>query len=205
MPEKECRITVFSDYICPFCYIGHHRLARLNDCFTLKINWAFIEIHPETDPAGEPVASLQYPSQQWQKMMRQLDALAEAEGITMREHDFTTNSQQALQLAESIKTEGRDTFYRLHERLFEAFFVDGLNIGSREVLQQIAQECGISSGRFEQAMDDEAARQRRMAHYQLARQYGIEAVPSFVFGEEKLTGVVSEKRLRQAAQAMTQV
>jgi len=35
----ELKVTVYSDYICPFCYVGYHRLLRLRDNYNLKINW----------------------------------------------------------------------------------------------------------------------------------------------------------------------
>ena len=38
--------TVFTDYICPFCYVGDARLDRLREDYALKINWCFVEIHP---------------------------------------------------------------------------------------------------------------------------------------------------------------
>ena len=47
--------TVFSDYICPFCYIGDLRLDRLREHFDLKINWMLLEIHPETPAGGMPI------------------------------------------------------------------------------------------------------------------------------------------------------
>ena len=72
----ELRLTVFSDYICPFCYVGYHRLMRLRDVYDLKINWCLIEIHPETPPGGKPVSELGYGKTQWQQMMANLDRLA---------------------------------------------------------------------------------------------------------------------------------
>ena len=92
----ELRVTVFSDYICPFCYVGHHRLMRLRDNYDLRINWCFIEIHPETSAEGEPVASLDYPSEQWNQLMQNLEIVAREEGIPIAEHTFTTNSRDAL-------------------------------------------------------------------------------------------------------------
>ena len=44
--------TVFSDYICPFCYVGDVRLDRLREYYELKISWCFVEIHPETPAEG---------------------------------------------------------------------------------------------------------------------------------------------------------
>jgi len=195
----ELKITVFSDYICPFCYVGHHRLMRLRDKYDLKINWCFIEIHPETSPEGEPVASLEYPSEQWNQLMQNLEAVAKEEGISMAEHNFTTNSKDALLLSEAAKEQGREKFYALHEKLFTAFFVDSRNIGDRDILRELATECGIGSDVIEQAWQDKKYQQRILSNYHAAREHEIQAVPSFIFGERKLTGVVTEDVMRSAA------
>ena len=193
------KLTVFSDYICPFCYVGYHRLMRLRDQYDLKINWCFIEIHPETSAEGEPVASLDYPSEQWNQLMQNLDAVAREEGIAMAEHTFTTNSKDALLLAEAAKEQGHEKFYDLHERLFSAFFVDSRNIGDRNILLELAAASGIDNEVVESAWKDRKYEQRILSNYHQARRYGIQAVPSFVFGERKLTGVVPEDLLRSAA------
>jgi predicted DsbA family dithiol-disulfide isomerase len=195
----ELRVTVFSDYICPFCYVGHHRLMRLRDTYELKINWCFVEIHPETDAAGEPVSSLDYPSDYWNALMHNLETVAAEEGIRMATHDFTTNSHDALLLAEAAKQLGRETFYRLHEKLFSAYFIDQVNIGDRNQLRAIALACGIDEDTVESAWSDEQYRQRLLHNYDLARRYEIQGVPAFIFGERKLSGVVSEKLMRAAA------
>jgi predicted DsbA family dithiol-disulfide isomerase len=198
----ELRLTVFSDYICPFCYVGHHRLMRLRDEYDLKINWCFIEIHPETSPQGEPVASLEYPSEQWNLMMQNLEAVAKEEGIAMAEHTFTTNSKDALLLSEAAKEQGREKFYDLHEKLFAAFFVDNRNIGDRNILRELAADSGIDREAVESAWQDEKYRQRILSGYHAARQHEIQAVPSFIFGERKLTGVVTEDVMRSAAREL---
>ena len=198
----ELKLTVFSDYICPFCYVGHHRLMRLRDSYDLKINWCFIEIHPETSPEGEPVASLEYPSEQWNQLMHNLEAVAEEEGIAMAEHSFTTNSKDALLLSEAAREQGREKFYDLHEKLFAAFFVDSRNIGDRNILRELAADCGIDNEAVESAWQDEKYQQRILSNYHAARQHEIQAVPTFIFGERKLTGVVTEDVMRSAARDM---
>lgn len=200
----ELRLTVFSDYICPFCYVGHHRLMRLRDEYDLKINWCFIEIHPETSPQGEPVASLEYPSEQWNQLMQNLEAVAKEEGIAMAEHTFTTNSKDALLLSEAAKEQGREKFYDLHEKLFAAFFVDSRNIGDRNILRELAAGSGIDNDAIESAWQDEKYQQRILSSYHAARQHEIQAVPSFIFGERKLTGVVTEDVMRSAARELVE-
>lgn len=198
----ELKVTVFSDYICPFCYVGHHRLMRLQDSYDLKINWCFVEIHPESSAEGEPVTSLQYPSDYWIELMANLNRVADEEHIPLAEHTFTTNSKDALMLSEYCKRLGRDTFYKLHESLFSAFFVHNKNIGDRSVLREIANNCNISDSIIDESWEDEATGQRIINNLNSARQYAIKAVPSFVFGERILTGVVSEKAMRDAAEEL---
>ena len=202
MNVAELRVTVFSDYICPFCYVGYHRLMRLRDAYDLKINWRLIEIHPETSPQGEPVTSLAYPSEQWNQLMQNLKAVAREEGITLADHTFTTNSRDALLLAEAAKESGREKFYGLHDKLFTAFFVDSQNIGDRNILRALAASCGIPKDAVESAWGDQKYQQRIMSNYHAARQHEIQAVPSFIFGERKLTGVVTEDTMRSAASAL---
>ena len=199
MNLPELKITVFSDYICPFCYVGHHRLMRLRDEYDLKINWCFLEIHPETSAGGEPVASLEYPSEQWNQLMQNLETVAREEGIAMAEHTFTTNSKDALLLSEAAKETGREKFYDLHEKLFTAFFVDSRNIGDRNILRELAAESGIDNEIVESAWHDSKYEQRIISNYHEARRHEIQAVPSFIFGERRLTGVVTEDVMRSAA------
>lgn len=195
----ELKITVFSDYICPFCYVGHHRLMRLKDTYDLKINWCFLEIHPENSPDGDPVTDLNYPSEYWNELMENLTRVAKEENIPLSEHTFTTNSKDSLLLSERSKQLGRDIFYSLHEKLFTAFFVDNKNIGDRNVLREIARDCGIENKIIESTWDDKKIQQRIIQNFNAARKYDIKSVPSFVFGERVLTGVVSELVMRDAA------
>lgn len=195
----EIKITVFSDYICPFCYVGHHRLMRLNNEYDLKINWCFLEIHPENSAEGEPVTNLDYSSDFWNELMRNLKLLAEEENIPLTEHTFTTNSKDAMLLAEACKKLGRKIFYQLHEKLFTSFFVDKKNIGDRDILREIANDCGIDDKFIDAAWADKKLQQQLLENFNHARQHKIKSVPSFVFGEHVLTGVVNEDIMREAA------
>lgn len=204
MKLPELKVTVFSDYICPFCYVGHHRLQRLRDSYDLKINWCFLEIHPETSAEGEAIDSLEYPSEQWQQMMANLERIASEEHIPLSELSFITNSKDALLLSEAAKQCGSDRFYSLHEKLFTAYFVDAKNIGDRDVLRTIASDCNIDADVVESAWSDERYPQRLLHNFDLARRYAVQSVPSFIFGERVLTGVVTESIFRDAAEQLLQ-
>jgi len=200
--KPELKVTIFSDYICPFCYVGDARLNRLRADYELKVNWCFLEIHPETSPEGEPVASLDYPSETWQRMMATLQEMAKEENLFFLDHDFTTNSRSALLLAEAAKYIDRDVFYRLHNRLFEAYFSEGQNIGDRECLRRLALDTGMNEEQIDAAWQDSAV-EGRLQHYQkAAHDLGVKATPTYFIGEQRLDGAVPVGQLVQAARAL---
>jgi len=200
--KPELKVTVFSDYICPFCYVGDARLNRLRTCFDLKVNWCFLEIHPETSPQGQSVTSLNYPEETWTRMMATLRQMAEEENLVFGEHNFTTNSRSALQLAEAAKAVDPAVFYRLHARLFEAFFSAGRNIGDRDCLHSLALDAGMTESQIGSAWQDEAVAKRLQRHLQAAQQLRVRATPTFFIGERRLDGAVPVDQLVQAAQAL---
>lgn len=200
MPTKpELLVTVFSDYICPFCYIGHVRLARLRNEYDLKINWRFIEIHPDTPSEGQSVEKLGYEPEQWKLMMDNLQRMANEDGINFADHRITTNSHKALLLAEAAKEEGREIFYSLNEKLYQAYFVDGENIGEVAVLETIAKKCGVSKDTVRTAWKDSKYEEILNKNLLNAVALNITGTPTFFFGKTQLTGALSEAELREAA------
>jgi predicted DsbA family dithiol-disulfide isomerase len=195
-------VTVFSDYICPFCYIGSVRLDRLRSEFDLKVNWAPVEIHPDNPEQGRPVAELGYPPVQWQQMMTALHRMAEEEGIDIAERTFTTNSHRALLLSEAAKEEGAEIFYRLHNRLFQAYFGERQNIGQPDVLRVLAREVGLSEHGVERAWQDPHFERRLQGCQVRAAQLGITGTPAFIIGKRLLLGAVPTSMLREAARAV---
>ena len=193
------KVTVFSDYICPFCYIGDLRLSRLREHFNLRVNWCAIEIHPETPAEGRPIESLGYDDERRQAMMTSLNEMATAEGVVLKDREFTTNSRLALLLAEAAKLQGREVFYRLHNALFEAFFVEGRNIGERAVPEALARKAGMSDDQIAAAWDDAASIEKLAQYRQAARDLSVRATPTFFIGEQRLDGAVPYSQLLDAA------
>ena len=136
--------------------------------------------------------------------MAGLKKVAAEENIPIAEHSFTTHSKDAIQLAEYCKQQGKETFYKLHESLLSSFFVDEKNIGDRKVLKEIANNCGISDEIINAAWDDEKAKNAITNNFNLVNKYEIQSVPSFIFGERTLTGVVDESTMRSAAEDLLQ-
>ena len=199
MEKPELPVVLFSDYICPFCYIGDRRLARLGERYDLKVERRFLEIHPDTPPAGVPVSELGYPPEQWRQMMANLSRMADEEKISLAERKITTNSHKALLLAEAAQKEGAEVFEALNEKLFAAFFGEGRNIGDEAVLRSLAQEAGVSPEIVERAFRDPAYEQMLRANQAIAGQFGITGVPAYLIGNRIVVGAVPTETLLAAA------
>lgn len=200
MGEKpKLSVSVFSDYICPFCYIGDRRLARLADRYDLAVDWHFLEIHPDTPASGMPVSELGYPAEQWRQMMEHLTRMAGEENIPLAERKITTNSHRALLLAEAAKEEGAGVLGSLSEKLFAAFFGEGRNIGDDSVLRALAEEAGVRPEVVERAWSEPVYEEKLLANREVAAQLGITGVPTFLIGNRIIAGAVPAQMLLDAA------
>jgi predicted DsbA family dithiol-disulfide isomerase len=194
------RVTVFSDYICPFCYLGYLRLERLRSRYDLKVNWCLLEIHAEIPPQGGSFAALGYTPERWERLRSDLQVEAEADHVRLGGLHYTANSHKALLLAEAAKEEGAGVFYPLHRRLFEAYLCDGLDIGNARVLDELALAAGAPPQLAARAWG-EPRYELKLRHYALAaRELGVTATPTFYFDERGLSGLQPLQSLLAAAQ-----
>ncbi len=128
-----------------------------------------------------------------------LKIMAEEEGLDLTRHEFTTNSQKALLLAEAAKEAGHELFYRLHNALFQSFLITGRNIGDEKVLRDIANQVGVPGEIIARAWSDPRYTRRLATNQKAAREMRLQGVPTYAVGSKILIGTVSTARLREAA------
>ncbi len=202
-PQSSLPVTVFTDYICPFCYIGFLRLHRLTEDYQLAVDWRFLEIHPDNPPEGRSVSELGYPPEQWARMMTNLSSMAAEEGVRLAERRFTTNSHQALLLAEAVKCHLPDEFRQLNRRMFEAYFLEQKNIGNPEVLRALADEAAVPARLVDQAWRDSRYAESLRRNLRDAARLNILGTPTFLINDRIAAGAVPVSVLRQMANAAT--
>ncbi len=123
MPLK---IKMYSDFICPFCYIGFEVFRKLKPEFDLELDWRGFQIHPEW-PAEGMLAS------EWrngmdpaarQAVWQRIQAMAVAAGFEMKPPELLTNSRLSLEAAEFAKEAGVGEAF--DERVYRAYFYEGI-------------------------------------------------------------------------------
>ncbi|MDT7952186.1 MAG: DsbA family oxidoreductase [Acetobacteraceae bacterium] len=183
------RLDVYSDVICPWCYIGkRHMEVALAEVgaqgHSFEVSWRPFQLNPDM-PAGG-VARDEYRRAKFGSLerSRELDAqvasAASAAGLEIR-HDRmarTPNTLAAHRLIQFAGEQGRQD--SLVDRLFEAYFVEGRDIGERETLIALAASAGLDAAETAEFLDSGRLSREVQAEDQAVRQAGLNGVPTFV-------------------------
>ncbi|MBS1679157.1 MAG: DsbA family oxidoreductase [Actinobacteria bacterium] len=205
-------IEVFSDVVCPWCYLGKRRLEAALESFdgAPEVTWRAFQLQPDAPRFGEPgagelsVTALQkrgYPPAQIEQMQGRLTALAAAEGLDYAlDRAHHVNSFDAHRLAKAAGRHGRAD--AMVERLFRAQQVEALRVDDPAVLARLAAEVGLPATT---PAEDEADAAAVVADLQEGRAIGVNGVPFFVLDRRlAVSGAQSAELLGRAlAQAAT--
>ncbi|MDH5183101.1 MAG: DsbA family protein [Gammaproteobacteria bacterium] len=197
MPQAEIRLHVFSDYTCPFCYIGHARLIQLRQEFTLDINWCHVELHPRLPECAQGQDLCRCNTERWQSLSRHVQNLRREDGLEFTVPMNQAQSRRALLLSEQARTISPEIFEALQHGIFTAYFCDNVDIGDENLLRRLAREAGLEETHIEHAWTSQEYPDRLHQHLYLARQLGIKSAPTYVIGDQVLAGVQSLSTLRK--------
>ncbi len=142
---------IFSDYICPFCYIGKGIVDRLKKEYAIDDTWVSYELHPETPPAGM-LLSERFQGYDLSGFYDQLRARGKEVDIVFGNRTLLSNSKLALEASEYARDLGKHRDF--HENIFYTYFTEGLDIGNLEVIASVAGKSGIDEARMLSAVED---------------------------------------------------
>jgi len=197
MSQKKLKIVVFSDYICPFCYIGFYRVEQLKEKFDLEVEWQPFEIHPETPKEGTELTSLPFPKEYLEMMKANIKKLADDVGVTFKLTDKLPNSRMALYFARK-----KGKFDEFHKLVLDSYWKEGKDIGDQELLLSLAELIGFKRNEIFKYIDSEEPSKKLKESLNKLRKYGINGVPTFIIGDRIVVGAqpyeVFEKVVRKA-------
>jgi len=198
------RLTVYSDYVCPFCYLGRQALDRYQDerDEQLELDW-----HPFDLRAGKrgPDGGIDHSVDdgkdedyyaQARENVRRLRDRYDAEMAQEIATDVDSRPAQVVSLRVN-ETEPYATWLAFDEAVFEALWVDGNDIGDPEVLADCAEAAGLDPGVVDAALDDEALHARIDDLFDAARREGVTGVPTFAYDGHAARGAVPPAQLRR--------
>ncbi|WP_319582925.1 DsbA family protein [uncultured Pseudodesulfovibrio sp.] len=195
MPIK---VTIFSDFVCPFCFVGSGIIDRLRQDFDILDTWLPHELHPETPPEGRPLDDLVDRFDLDQVIMT-CNQRGKPYGIEFARAEILFNSRLSLEAAEFARDAGR--YHDFHGRMFRAGFTEGRNIGDMAVVLDVAARTGLDPDPLKQALIDHRYAARVAEGSIKAKEAGVTALPTFIVeGQPRITGAVDESVIRKALQ-----
>lgn len=193
------KIEVWSDYACPFCYIGEKQLEqaleKIDSEETIELVFNSFQLDPnatrhEKDDINEKIAQKYGIS--YEDAKRQNDRIinmAKEVGLNYR-YDIMirNNTSMAHQATKQARVEGKEKL--LANQLFKAYFEKGQDIGDIETILKISGEVGIDVVKMRKALEEKTYVEEVNKQQQLAAENGIQGVPYFVIDEQiEVSGV----------------
>ena len=197
--DPTLHIDIWSDYVCPFCYLEMPVLDRLRrERDGQVVAWRAFELRPEPVPTLDPDG--EYLHRVWGQSVY---PMARERGMTLRLPPVQPRSRKALEAVAFAGEAGR--FDAMHEALFRAFFEHGRDIGDAAVLQEIGASVGLDPDRLGAALAEGRHTAGVLNDERTAAAIGITGVPAMLLsrpgGERRaylLSGAVPHTALVEA-------
>jgi predicted DsbA family dithiol-disulfide isomerase len=183
------KVEIWSDVVCPWCYIGKRRLERALAEFEaadeVEITWRSFQLNPDY-PVGTREAHDEHLARklgatidQVHQLNERVVALAAAEGLDYRFDTYVTvNTFDAHRVTHLAKAMGLGL--PIHERFLRAQLVEGEVLDDPDTLVRLAAEVGVPEAETRRVLDTDAFAAEVRADIEEARALGITGVPFFV-------------------------
>ena len=186
--EPVARIDVISDAICPWCYIGKRNLEGAlkilaDDGLHFSVMWHPFQLNPDMAPEGVERKAYREAKFGGPEKARQIDERITETAATvglefhLEKLTRTPNTVNAHRLIRMAGQEGVQD--AVVEALFKAYFCEGADIGDGEILAGVGGTGGLDPDAVFKMLKGEEHRREVLAGDQMARNAGIQGVPSF--------------------------
>ena len=172
------KIKVFSDFTCPFCYIGFSIAEKLvKENSEVEFHWYPYELDSYAPEEGTSLEDA-IPKEQIDMAYRRIERLGSEYGLVYT--NKTTKFNTGLLHRAALYAQEVGSFYPFAKEAFKAIFEEGKNVALKEVVNQIGFDAGlnihemieaIEAGEFEEMMEESRV---------LAVAHEIESVPTFI-------------------------
>lgn len=183
------KVEIWSDVMCPFCYIGKRKFEKALNGFEGKENieviWKSFQLDPSTvtDPSLNTIDHLAekkgWSKEQARETTAHVTNIAKQVGLDFHfEKAVVANSFDAHRLSHLAKKQGKQN--ELEEKLFSAYFTEGKNTADHDTLLQIAVEIGLDKNEAGDLLKSKLYADKVEEDIEQAQQIGVRGVPFFV-------------------------
>ena len=205
MSQKSAdQITVYSDYVCPFCYLGRHSLQQYQETREeeLEIDWHPFDLRSQKrNPDGSIDFSVDdgKDDEYYEQAKENVRRLQEKYDVEMTLDIATDIDSLPAQIASYYVKQHYDseTWLDFDVAVFESLWKEGKDIGDEELLVELAEDAGVAGDEIRSALDDETLRAEVREQFTEAQQSGVTGVPTFAYEGYAARGAVPPEQLER--------
>ncbi len=198
------QVEIWSDVMCPFCYIGKRKFEKALEQFSgkdeVEVTWKSFQLNPSQTTHLEKnihqyLAEIKgIPLAQAQEMNARVTEMAKEVGLTYNfDKAIVANSFDAHRLVQLAKSQGLGG--SMEERLFKAYFTEGQNTADKDTLTQLGMEIGLAEESIKDVLHSDAFSAEVKQDIREAQQLGVTGVPFFVIDRKFGISGAQESRI----------
>mgnify|MGYP002350499522 CR=1 FL=1 len=187
------KIEIWSDLMCPFCYIGKRRFENALSAFAgredVQVEWKSYLLNPQLkSDAGKSSTEYLMEVKGWtREQVREANAqvveMAASEGLHYElDKTILANTYDAHRLVQLAKLHGLGA--EMEERLFKAYFTEGKNLADSNTLENLGVEIGLKAVEIQKMFSENLFEDLVETDIYEAQQIGVRSVPFFVFNDK---------------------
>jgi predicted DsbA family dithiol-disulfide isomerase len=213
MPNQQpVRIDVVSDVVCPWCFIGKHRLEaalKLKPDIPVEVHWRPYFLNdwiPREGISREEYLTTKFGSpERYKGIAQRVSQAASAEGLTyasdkMKRQPNTLDCHRLIRWAEGVGKAAE-----MKQKLMDLYFTEGADLTDRETLVKAAAGVGLDPDQVRAALASDQDVEQIEREAQSAKEAGIEGVPCFIFGGKfAVSGAQAPEYLAEAIERIAQ-
>ena len=180
-------IKIFSDYVCPWCYLGHSRVKKLMKNYDLNFEIIHFPLHPNTPKEGLKLTELFKCSDKELEIKNEnMNALMKIEDLKFNYRTHTYNSR----LAQEIGIWGHEIYnkFDIHDRFYEAYFVENKNLNDKNVLIEVIEMSGLDPKEGEHVINERLFKKKIDQHWKQSYHHEVKGVPTYIINNKSLVG-----------------
>lgn len=201
--QRPTELTVYADYVCPFCYLGYTSLDsyRAERDEPLSVDWQPFDLRAsQRRPDGtiDHDVDTGKDEEYYEKARKNVEQLADRYEVDMVQNlSKDIDSYDAQRVGLRASDEYPDTFDAFHRGVFDALWEEGRDIGEQSVLASVASEAGLPEDFVAETLADDASADRLDQAFAVAQSRRITGVPTFVADGHAARGAVPPEHLRR--------
>lgn len=190
--------VVWSDYLCPWCYVGRDRTLRM-ERLGVRVSPMPYELHPDIPPEGRRLRA----HGRVAHVFDRIEFECEAAGLPFRRPTRVPNTRRALETAEVVRSRSESAFAALDDALFRAHFVDGLALDDVDVLDGLVDAAGLEAKDVRAGVVAGEGRSAVDRSMRRARDAGVTATPAwFLDGRLVIPGALPAETMQRWVERM---